>query len=396
MPSSRGQQILCYLQERQQEMVKFLEALTIVESPSSVPEVQAQVQRVLAEALGELNFHTRSIAGGSKVCHLYARPRARNKHTALQLLVGHYDTVWPLGTLQDMPFQVDGNVVKGPGVFDMKGGLTQIVFALRALRELGLGPQLTTVVFVNGDEEIGSRDSGRHISRLARRAQRAFVLEPALGAEGKLKTSRKGVGRFTIDVYGKAAHAGLDPQAGVSAILELSFIIQQLFALNDEERGVTVNVGTIDGGLRPNVVAPHSRAVVDVRVRTQADGERIAQAIHALQPQTPGITLDIEGAIGRPALEATPRNQTLWQLATKLGTEIDVELEEDLAGGGSDGNTTSLYTATLDGLGPVGDGAHAHHEFLYLDKTVERTALLALLLLEPPLDMPIGAATASG
>jgi glutamate carboxypeptidase len=396
MPSSRGELIIAHLRDRQQEMISFLEALTMVESPSSVPEAQAQVQRVLASALEQLDFQARCVTGGSNVRHLYARPAVRDRHAPVQLMVGHYDTVWPVGTLQNMPFEVDGNVVKGPGVFDMKGGLTQMVFALRALRDLELQPELTTVLFVNGDEEIGSRDSGRHISRLARGANRAFVLEPSLGTSGKLKTTRKGVGRFTIDVYGKAAHAGLDPKAGVSAILELSYIIQQLFALNDEERGVTVNVGTIDGGLRPNVVAPHSRAVVDVRVRTRADGERVAASIHALQPQTPGITLDIEGAIGRPALEATPRNQTLWQVAKKLGAEINLELEEDSAGGGSDGNTTSLYTATLDGLGPVGDGAHAHHEFLYIDKTVERTALLALLLLEPPIETQYAAASANG
>ena len=192
-----------------------------------------------------------------------------------------------------MPFTIEGDLVKGPGVFDMKGGLVQLVLALRALAQLGLEPTVTPVIFLNSDEEIGSRESTRYITALAQRAERAFVLEPSLGPSGLIKTARKGVGRFTIIAHGRAAHAGLDPERGASAILELSFIIQNLFALNDPKRGVTVNVGTIDGGLRPNVIAPTSRAVVDVRVATQDDADRIEAAIHALQPRTEGVVLEI-------------------------------------------------------------------------------------------------------
>ena len=171
----------------------------------------------------------------------------------------------------------------------------------------------------------------------------------------------------------------------MSAILELSYLIQKLFALNDPARGVTINVGTVDGGLRPNVIAPESRAVVDVRIARQADAERVDAAIRGLEPTSPGSTLIVEGGIGRPALEPTPRNRALWRLAQRLGAEIGLKLTEAAAGGASDGNTTSLYTATLDGLGPVGDGAHARHEHLDIDLTIERTALLTLLLLAPPL-----------
>jgi len=162
--------------------------------------------------------------------------------------------------------------------------------------------------------------------------------------------------------------------------------VQALFALNDPAKGVTVNVGTIEGGLRPNVIAPQSTAVVDVRVRTQQDADRITREIHGLTPTVPGTELEIDGGMGRPALEPTTRNRQLWHLAKELSGEIGLDLQEGLAGGGSDGNTTSLYTATLDGLGPVGDGAHAPHEFLYVDETLKRTALLTLLLLSPPLD----------
>ncbi len=379
-----GEQILEFLQNQQPDIVAFLKRMTLAESPSSVAESQDRVHDILAEYLKKLDFKTRPVSGKTTGRHLYASPMNRKRYSKNQLLLGHYDTVWPLGTLDEMPFVVKENIIKGPGVFDMKGGLAQIVFALQAIQALELPLHLTPVIFVNGDEEIGSRDSRRYIQMLAKRVQRSFVLEPSMGSAGVLKTARKGVARYTINIQGKAAHAGLDPESGASAIHELSFIIQQLFSLNDQEKGISVNVGTIDGGLRPNVIAPTSQAVVDVRVQTQVDAENIEKVIFALKPQVPGVTLSIEGGIGRPALEPTQENHALWMLAQDLGKEIGLELEEGMAGGGSDGNITSQYTATLDGLGPVGDGAHAHHEFLYIDKTIERAALLTLLLISPP------------
>jgi glutamate carboxypeptidase len=373
-----------YLAQQREALVAFVRRLVEVESPSSDPATQPKVRAVLADALEQIGFDTVMLSGRvNSGGHLYARPRERDRDIGMQLLIGHYDTVWPLGTLADRPFQVDGNVLRGPGVFDMKGGLAQIVFALKAIRALELAMPLTPVIFVNADEEIGSRDSGRHVHRLARRACRAFVLEPSMGVGGRLKTARKGVGRFTVTVHGRAAHAGLDPEGGVSAILELSHVIQKLFALNDAERGVTVNVGTIDGGMRPNVIAPLSKAVIDVRVPTNEDAERISSAILNLRPETEGVRIEAEGFIGRPALEPTPRNQALWRQAAALGEQLGLTLEQARAGGASDGNTTSLYTATLDGLGPVGDGAHAVHEHLLLDETLQRTALLAMLLTAP-------------
>ena len=361
----------------------LLKDLVESESPSAHPAAHERVRQTLAAALDSVGYRVREVAPAGGPRHLYARPQVRRRGRPLQLVVGHFDTVWPVGTLAERPFTVDGNVVSGPGAFDMKGGLAMLVVALRALNQLGLEPQLDLVIFVNADEEIGSRSSTRHIERLARRAARAFVLEPALGETGALKTRRKGIGRFTITVHGKAAHAGLDPGAGASAILELSHVIQKLFALNDPARGITVNVGTVDGGIQPNVIAPHSKAIVDVRVPTVADGEAIERRIQALEPETPGVRLRIEGGIGRPSLEATPQNRRVWQLAQRTGRSLGLELEEAEAGGGSDGNTTSRFTATLDGLGPVGHGAHAPHEFLYLDRTLERAALLAMLLLAP-------------
>jgi glutamate carboxypeptidase len=270
----------------------------------------------------------------------------------------------------------------------MKGGIIQALLAIAALRELGRVPALEPVLFFNSDEEIGSGDSRRHIIRLARAVERVYVLEPSLGPTGALKTQRKGVARYTVTVQGEAAHAGLDPGRGASAILELSHVIQALFQLNDLERGVSVNVGTIDGGMGANVVAPISQAVVDVRVPTAEDARCIDQAILGLKPAVAGTRLQIEGGFGRPALEATPRNQRLWALAQKCGRELGLELEQGLSGGGSDGNFTSLYAATLDGLGAVGDGAHARHEHLLLGPTLQRAALLTLLLMADSTEEP--------
>ncbi len=385
MARSVSDQVIDHIRSQQPLLIELLRELTDAESPSKHPNIHDRVRTSLVTMFSDIDFHVHEVGMPEGPHHLYARPMNRHKGLPMQLVVGHYDTVWPVGTLAERPFTVDGNIIRGPGVFDMKGGIVQLLLAMRTIRNLRLDLPVTPVVFINSDEEIGSRSSTRFIKQLARRANRAFVLEPAMGDDGIIKTERKGIGRFTVTVHGKAAHAGLDPEGGASAILELSHVIQKLFALNDPDAGVTVNVGTIDGGIQPNVIAPHSTCVIDVRVPTVAAGEAIHNAIHTLEPETPGVRLRIEGAIGRPSMEATPRNQALWAHAKKLGADMGLELTSARAGGGSDGNTTSQYTATLDGLGPVGDGAHAEHEFLYIDKTLERAALLALLLISPPL-----------
>jgi len=329
----------------------------------------------------------RSVGGDGVGEHLYARPRNRRRHEPHQLLVGHMDTVWPVGTLARMPVQEEHGLLFGPGTADMKGGLVEIVFALRALYELGLRPSVTPVVLVNSDEEIGSLDSSRFIRSLARSADRALVLEAGEGPDGKLKIARKGLGRFTVTVRGRPAHAGADFEHGVSAILELSLQVERLFALNDPAGGVTVNVGTIDGGLRPNVVAPSATAVVDVRAPTAAAASRVEHALRALEPALPGATVEVEGGFRRPPMEPLRRNRTLLAAAIRLGRELGFSIEDaGLVGGGSDANTTSLFTATLDGLGPIGDGSHATDEHVDTVRLPERTALLALLLLEPPAD----------
>ncbi len=381
--------VLEYVRGQDGYLIDLLKHLVDAESPSAHPSSHGPTRHAFIGALKQLGLYVREVGPPGGPRHIYARSENRDRHGRTQLLVGHYDTVWPVGTLAERPFSVDGNIIRGPGVFDMKGGLVQIALALKTIRHLKLEVANTPLIFVNADEEIGSRTSTRYIRWLARHADRSFILEPSMGEAGKIKTERKGIGKFTVTVFGKAAHAGLDPESGTSAILELSHVIQKLFAMNDADKGISVNVGTVDGGIQPNVVAPHSTAVVDVRVPTIDDGRQIQERIFAIKPEVPGIRLRVEGGIGRPSMEATPRNRALWKQAQSIGGELGLELQQAMAGGGSDGNTTSQYTATLDGLGPVGGGAHAKHEFLYIDKTLERTALLTMLMLAPATTKPV-------
>jgi glutamate carboxypeptidase len=387
MQKDLPKRIVEYLEGTRTQMADLLELLVRAESPSDDPIAQGPMLELLSNAFAKRGFRPQVLPGKTSGGMLFAMPAKRPRFVPHQLVLGHCDTVWPIGTLESMPIKTDGGIFWGPGSYDMKAGLVQGLFALEALDAAGVDTFPVTPVFlINSDEEIGSRESTRVIKRLARRADRCFVLEPSLGPDGHLKTARKGVGRFTIRVRGKAAHAGLDPGKGASAILELSLIIQKLFALNDAERGITVNVGTIDGGLSPNVVAPQSEAMVDVRAPTAEDAAHIEQAIHSLKAETPGTEVEVEGAIRRPPMERTPGNQKLWLLARRGAADLGIEIEQAAAGGGSDGNTTSQYAPTLDGLGAVGAGAHAVSEHLVLERMVERSALLARLLSFPPIE----------
>ncbi len=376
-----------HLSRQRHDMVALLADLVAAESPSDAPETQAGPIGILYEQFDRLGYHVRHTPGTRTGGYLIARHPAAGGQPAAgerptQLLLGHCDTVWAVGTLAEMPLEVEGDILRGPGSFDMKGGLAQGIFALKALLELGLEPPLAPVFLINTDEEIGSIESRPAIEQLAAESARALILEPAAGPSGQLKTARKGVGDFEIVVRGRASHAGLEPEKGVSAILGMAEIVRTLATLNDYPRGVSVSVGLISGGLRSNVVAPECRAVVDVRAVTVADAERLDREIRALTPPLEGTTLEISGGFDRPPLERTPRNAALWELARATGEELGLALEETAVGGGSDGNLTSPYTATLDGLGPVGDGAHARHEHVIISKMVERSALLAALLMK--------------
>ena len=368
-----------------EDMIKFLKALVAIETPSRSVNSQYRIIDFIKNELELLDFYCIHAKGRKTGGYLYARPLHRNKKMPLQLLVGHCDTVWPKNTLNNMPITALNGKIKGPGIYDMKVGLTQIIFAIKVIKELRLDLNVTPIVLINSDEEIGSHETSHVIKLLSKLSNRAFVLEPPLGLEGKLKTARKGVGRFEITVKGKAAHAGLDPSKGINAIVELSHQIQELYAMNDPKKGITVNVGMIEGGISANVVAPESKAVIDVRVLSVKDGKDISKKIRSLKPKMADISLFVQGGIGRPPMESTKRNQGLWEIAKKEGKLLGINLNQATAGGGSDGNTTSQFTATLDGLGTPGDGAHADYEFIFIDKLNERTALLILLLTTEPL-----------
>ena len=377
------QKVCTDLEARSGEMVALLTELVEIESPSTEPTTLGPVFDRIEHAFADRGFRCRRVRGHATGGSLIAVDRHRARRAPIQLLVGHADTVWPTGTLDARPLTIEDGDLRGPGAYDMKAGLVQILFALETLQRFGWQPEVSPVVLINSDEEIGSRESTRWIRRLAALACRAFVMEPGLGPTGALKTARKGLGRYTVTIEGQAAHAGLDPDRGASAILELSHVIQRLFALNDTDRGITVNVGTIEGGLRANVIAPRSEAIVDVRVLRDSDASDVDAAIRNLEPATPGTRLEISGGFGRPPMERTAGNIALYEAARRAVDPLGIELDEVTAGGGSDGNTTSRLTPTLDGLGPTGDGAHAPGERVRISNLPVRTALLAALLMEP-------------
>ncbi len=294
------------------------------------------------------------------------------------VLLCHYDTVWEAGTIRDWPFARHGNVATGPGVFDMKSGLIQAVWALRALSAAGL-PRPPVRLVLNGDEELGSVGSRSVIEAEALGADAVLVMEPS--AAGAVKTARKGVGIFTIDVRGVEAHAGLDPEKGASAIGELARLVLVLHGLTDLSVGTSLNVGVVQGGTRSNVVAGHANALLDVRIATIAQARRIDAALAALQPSDPRLDVTIGGGWNRPVMERTPPIAAMFDLARDLAAAQGLELCETAAGGGSDGNfLADSGVPLLDGLGAVGDGAHGRGEHVRLDAMPGRTALVAAIL----------------
>jgi glutamate carboxypeptidase len=296
------------------------------------------------------------------------------------LLVGHADTVYPRGTLAAQPVVERDGRLYGPGVFDMKGGLLAMYAAIEALQSLGRTPRRPIWLIVTDDEEIGSPESRPYIEQLARQAGTVLVLEPATPA-GALKTARKGVAQWTLEITGRAAHAGVAPQEGRSALVELAHQLLWLHSLNDPATGTTVNVGMVQGGTAFNVVPAHATAAIDVRVPTLAEAERISQRLSKRQAVTPDVTVNYTGGLRNPPMERTAAIVDLFRHAQACARELGFEIDEASTGGGSDGNfTASLGIPTLDGLGPLGDGAHAAHEHIIVDEFPRRAALLACLL----------------
>jgi glutamate carboxypeptidase len=298
------------------------------------------------------------------------------------LVLCHFDTVWPNGTLARRPYRVEDGSAWGPGTYDMKSGIVIAESALRALGQAGATPARPVTVLLTSDEETGSHASRALIEGHARDSEYALVLESPL-ADGSLKTARKGIGRYTIEVTGRAVHAGVEPEKGASAIQELAHQVLALHALSDYPAGVSVNVGVVAGGAVSNQVAANARGEIDLRVRTLEDAARIEAAILRVKPVTPGTSITVSGGMNRPPMERTPAIAALFGRARAIGERLGLDLREASTGGASDGNfTAALGIPTLDGLGARGDGAHAEHEHVILESLPERAALLAMLLLE--------------
>ncbi len=299
------------------------------------------------------------------------------------LLLGHFDTVWPVGTLQRLPCRIDGDRMTGPGCFDMKYGDIQAVWALRAIVESGAAADKTFVFFGNTEEEVGSPTSRSIIERLARQSECALILEPAVGEEGAVKLWRKGVGMYRLLLQGVASHAGADPERGRSAVLELAHQIIDLYAINDAAKGTTVNVGVVRGGTRSNVIAASAEAEIDLRVRTMDEARRADERIKARPTFVEGVTTEVTGGLNRPPMEETAASRKLYELARRLAADEGVELSATGTGGGSDGNfTAAVGVPTFDGLGAVGDGGHADDEHIIVSAITPRLAWFTRLLAE--------------
>ena len=297
------------------------------------------------------------------------------------MVLGHLDTVYPSGTLTKMPFLLARGRAYGPGTFDMKAGIVLALFAVDALRATGASPKKRFVFFWNSDEEIGSATSRAAIEREARRSDAVLVLEPSLGANGRLKTERKGVGTAEIIVTGRAAHAGINPEDGVNAVHELALQIARLMKMSDPRRGITVQATVIAGGTVSNVVPAQARAEIDIRYSRVSDASRLNRALRGLRPILKGARIEVRGGVNRPPLERTTAVSALFEKARLLMGEISVTLQEASTGGGSDGNfTAALGVPTLDGLGAIGDGAHSPHEHIVIRALPERATLIAGLL----------------
>lgn len=370
--------IFDYLLARQEEMVHTLERLVALESPSNEREAVNTVADFLAQAFGALGARVERLPQTAFGDHLRVIWGQGDRQI---LLVGHMDTVWPLGEIEHRPFRVTGDRATGPGVFDMKGGLVVGLYALTALCELGLKPAHRLAFLFNSDEELGSLTSRPHIEDLARHSDAVLVLEPSRA--GALVIWRKGVGRFELEVQGLASHAGAAYEQGVSAVEELAHQILRLEAMTDLERGTTVNVGLVHGGSRVNVRPASAWAAIDLRVSSVEEGKRMTQAILGLQPVNPKATLLLSGGINRPPWEPSPAGQALFKRAQQIGARLGMELWAAGTGGGSDGNfTAALGIPTLDGLGVVGNDAHALTEWADLRSLPRRAALLAELILD--------------
>ena len=369
------------LRERESQMIEDLRVLVELESPSmtkaSVDLLGNEIAARFERMGGKVRFHSQVKFGD----HLQVDFKGSGSGKPV-LLLGHFDTVWELGTLVTMPFRIEDGILYGPGVLDMKAGIVMAMHAIQVLQQCGaIIPDLICLWVT--DEEVGSETSRGLTERIAKDCAAVLVLEPAQMPGGRVKTARKGVGEFTLRVTGKAAHSGVDFEKGHSAILELARQILAVSMFVEPDRGITVNPGVIRGGTRSNVIAAHAECDVDLRIARLEDASYLENKFKQLRPFDSACRLDVAGGINRPPMERTAGVAHLYGIARELAGELDLDLGEASTGGGSDGNfTAALGIPTLDGLGGVGEGAHARHEHIHVAELSRRTALLAGLILQ--------------
>lgn len=373
---TKQQRIVDYVTAHGQQILEDLKTLVQAESPTDCKELvdgcgQA-IRQLVQQRLGlEATVYPQPVRGDHMSFTM-------GDGAEQVMILAHFDTVWQQGRLS---LRQEGDRLYGPGILDMKGGLVAAIWAMKACRELGLPLNKRICLLCTADEEVGSGTSRGLIEQKARESAVVLCAEPAEAVTGNLKTARKGTGKYTVTITGKASHAGNDPQGGVSAVEEMAKQTLYLHGLTDYDKGTTVNVGVARGGTRPNIVAEEAVMEVDVRTWSLQEAQRIDGLLQGLQPTRPGITLRVEGGIGRPALEFTEANKKAFAIAQQAAAELGQALEGAAVGGGSDGNFTSaLGVATLDGLGAVGDGPHAEREHIEVSRYLPRVALLANLL----------------
>jgi glutamate carboxypeptidase len=377
---NEASQLLSWLEERRDEMVERVRVLVEHESPSTdkraVDGLADRVGADLERLGGRVKLHGQKEFGAC----VQADFRGESRQKPL-LLLGHIDTVYELGTLKKMPWGNKGGNIWGPGVFDMKTGVVQMMYAIAVLKEVRGGLSRPVIVLLNSDEEVGSTASRKLTEKLAGQCEAVLVFEPAAGAKGMCKTARKGVGNFRIAVKGRAAHAGLDFEKGASAVTELAKQIVTVSEFTDLKNGLTVNPGIMRGGTRTNVVADFAEAAIDVRVVKARDGEMLERKFGKLKAFDKRCEIEVSGGMNRAPFERTAGVVKLYKQARGLAAELGFELGETAVGGGSDGNfTAGMGIPTLDGLGAVGDGAHSQNEHVVVREIPRRAALAARLI----------------
>jgi glutamate carboxypeptidase len=383
LPSGAMRRILIDSKKRKKGMVRLLGDFVRCESPSHDKAAVDRLGALVAREWRQRGAEVRILRNAARGDHVRAEICLGGGPVPRQqiMVLGHMDTVYPLGTLAKMPFRVSGGRAWGPGTFDMKAGLVLALFALDALKAAGIEPNKRLVFLWTSDEEIGSESSRRAIEREALRSDAVLVLEPSFGPDGRLKTARKGVGGAEIVVTGRSAHAGVDPEKGVNAVHELALQIQRVMKSNNPRRGITVQATVVAGGTVSNVIPASARAELDIRYSRMADGATLQRQLRRLRPILKGARVEVRGERNRPPLERTAATRALFRQAQSLMRELGLPLGEAATGGGSDGNlTAALGVPTLDGLGAVGDSPHSPREHVVIRALPERAALIAGLL----------------